>query len=135
MWQRFAIIGGLAPESTAQATGSPLDIRNAPVITGALQFEDDFLRLAIVGEGDCAGRRRRPRYSRGNGCGKGHGLIQVRGAGTRGQRGAGRAFIDNLLAQTRRARVEIRVPTINSGDAVSPDCCEGSRNCGDVAPV
>src|SRR5258706_12926338 len=57
--QRFAVIGGLAAESTAQVAGIPVDIRNAPVIPGALQFEDNFLRLAIVGEGDCAGRLER----------------------------------------------------------------------------
>src|SRR5882724_8916572 len=57
--QRFAVIGGLAAESTAQVTGIPVDIRNAPVIPGALQFEDNFLRLAMVSEGDCAGRLER----------------------------------------------------------------------------
>lgn len=61
--QRLAVIGSLAAESTAQAAGIPVDIRKAPVIPGALQFEDNFLRLAIVGEGDCAGRLERTEFS------------------------------------------------------------------------
>jgi hypothetical protein len=42
-----------------EVAGLPVDIRNAPVIPEALQFEDNFLGLAIVGEGDCTGRLER----------------------------------------------------------------------------